>query len=477
VQKGLVAEGGSTPDSMVVFTSILDDFYGGDTNADSNATQPSPGNWLGIYFEGTSLPQDSRLDYTIIKHASGSTTQGGVVADNSSPTITNSIIANNRRGVQVFGSGNPVINFSDIYGNTEYGVFNRDGTFNIDATNNWWGDNSGPTHTTNPMGTGDLVSDNVNFGSFTGSGASNPVLGDVSLNGAVQSFDASAILRHVALLDTLNSIQLSVADVSGNGNITAMDASYVLQYVVGLIDAFPAELNSKARDTMNEFQGLDQIIFSLGEPIESGLDEITIPLEIESVSEMFAYEINLGFDEHTLEFTDVEFGEMNDGALTQYSEDEGDLNLVMASSEAIQGSGDIAYLTFRVKKEDASPRVTLNRVEVNEVDITATSVNNEELALNVPEEFNLYQNYPNPFNPSTNIAFDIPEANTKVSLVIYNILGQQVKTLVNDVYSAGRFSVRWDGTNDYGNLVSTGMYIYRIQAGNVVQSKKLTFIK
>ncbi|HCD50848.1 MAG TPA: hypothetical protein DEQ34_00270, partial [Balneolaceae bacterium] len=83
----------------------------------------------------------------------------------------------------------------------------------------------------------------------------------------------------------------------------------------------------------------------------------------------------------------------------------------------------------------------------------------------------------NPFNPSTTIGFEVPDNNTMVRLEIYNILGQRVKTLVNDVHSIGRYSVRWDGTNDAGMQVSTGIYLYRIQAGDIVQSKKLTFIK
>ncbi|MEQ8577537.1 MAG: NosD domain-containing protein [Balneola sp.] len=478
VQKGLIAEGGSTPDSMIVFTSIYDDFYGGDTNADSNATNPQPGNWLGIKYEGTSLPGVSSLDHTIIKHARGGSSYAGVLADNSSPTITNSIIAENDRGIMVYGSGNPSVTNSDISGNTEYGIFNRDKTFTIDATNNWWGNNSGPTHTTNPTGTGDEVSDGVDFGAFTGSGASNPILGDVSLNGKVQSFDASKILRVAASLDTLNSKQQKVGDVSGNGTVSAMDASFILQYVVGLIEAFPAELNSKSRSDMNSVEGTEDMILSLGESIPLSESEFRIPVYIDNVSSLFSSEIEIDFDNNSLELIDSDLTSIvKDASVSENQNANGRYSLAIASTKAISESGEVVSLTFRLKDENSSPSLSILRFQANEVDLTATAVSNEDVALNVPEEFKLYQNYPNPFNPSTTIGFDVPNGKTQVRLEIYNILGQRVKTLVNDVYTAGRYKVSWDGTNNVGGRVSTGVYIYRIQAGDIVQSKKLTFIK
>ncbi len=478
VQKGLIAEGGSTPDSAIVFTSIRDDFYGGDTNADSNATKPDINNWSGIYYEGTSLPGESRIDYGIVKYARGGSFNAGILADNSSPTITNSIIANNARGIQVFGSGNPSITNSDIVNNSEFGVFNRDKTFTIDATNNWWGNNSGPTHSTNPTGTGDEVSDGVDFGSFVGSGASNPVLGDVSLNGKVQSFDAAKILRVAALLETLTAKQENVADVSGNGTVSAMDASFILQYVVGLIEAFPAELNSKQRFDMNTIDGTDEMILSLGTPVSLSETEFSVALNIDNVSLLYSSEISIEFNGGEVELMNSNISSFySEGMISENIDETGLYSLAIASSNAISESGEMVSLTFKLKDPNSSPNISINKFQANEVDLTASTVSNEDVALNLPDEFQLYQNYPNPFNPSTTIGFDVPDSKTKVRLEIYNILGQKVKTLVNDVYTAGRYKVTWDGTNDTGGQVSTGVYIYRIQAGDVVQSKKLTFIK
>tara|TARA_Y100001935_G_scaffold251458_1_gene253415 strand:- start:33912 stop:39212 length:5301 start_codon:yes stop_codon:yes gene_type:complete len=475
VEKGLNVEGGSTPDSMVVFTSIRDDFYSGDTNADSNAT--TSGTWYGITYRGTSLPAESNIDYAIIKNVRGGTSYAAVLADNSSPTITNSILTENGSGLVVYGSGNPTVNYSDIYNNSDYGVYNRDKTFTIDATNNWWGNDSGPTHSTNPTGTGDEITDNVNYAPFVGGGASIPILGDVSLNGSVQSFDAAKVLRNVAMLEAFTPTQDIVADVSGNGSVSAMDASYILQYVVGLIEAFPEELNSKARDEMNTYPGLEDIALKVGAVDEVSDVEFKVPLRFDNVSELFAFELAVDFDNSVAELVDVEYSEVLKDASTIRNVEDGKLTLAMASTTSIEQGGDLVVLTFRLTDPGAYSTLSISNFIANEVNMTTTAVNTNEISLNAPTEFKLHQNYPNPFNPSTTIGFEVPDNNTMVRLEIYNILGQRVKTLVNDVHSIGRYSVRWDGTNDAGMQVSTGIYLYRIQAGDIVQSKKLTFIK
>ena len=94
----------------------------------------------------------------------------------------------------------------------------------------------------------------------------------------------------------------------------------------------------------------------------------------------------------------------------------------------------------------------------------------------VPEEFFLEQNYPNPFNPSTQIRYGLTEE-THVNLTIYNTLGQEVITLVDEVQNAGFQTVSWIGTNNLGQQVSAGVYVYRLEAGNNVQIKKMTFTK
>ncbi len=94
----------------------------------------------------------------------------------------------------------------------------------------------------------------------------------------------------------------------------------------------------------------------------------------------------------------------------------------------------------------------------------------------VPEQFFISQNYPNPFNPATTISYGLPD-DADVRIEIYNILGQNVRTLVDEHQAAGYRSVIWDGNDDSGNQVSTGVYFYRIEAGVFNASRKMLLIK
>ena len=94
----------------------------------------------------------------------------------------------------------------------------------------------------------------------------------------------------------------------------------------------------------------------------------------------------------------------------------------------------------------------------------------------IPETFALHQNYPNPFNPSTTIRYDLPEA-SNVSLVIYDMMGREVTTLMSGYADAGYHFIQWDGTNRIGSSVAAGVYIYTIQAGTHRDINKMIFLK
>ena len=94
----------------------------------------------------------------------------------------------------------------------------------------------------------------------------------------------------------------------------------------------------------------------------------------------------------------------------------------------------------------------------------------------VLDNYKLTKNYPNPFNPVTTLRYDLPE-NSHVNITIYDMLGRQVKNLINQTQDAGYRSVRWNATDDYGKPVSAGIYLYQIQAGEFVQTKKMMLLK
>ncbi|MEJ2637200.1 MAG: PKD domain-containing protein, partial [Calditrichia bacterium] len=115
---------------------------------------------------------------------------------------------------------------------------------------------------------------------------------------------------------------------------------------------------------------------------------------------------------------------------------------------------------------------TQHDVVANWSDITSI----HDISSNVPAEFSLKQNYPNPFNPTTRIAFEIPEV-SHVVISIFDILGNKVKTVANAKYQPGLHSVVWDGRDDKGIPVTSGVYLIKMQAGQFASVKKMLLMK
>jgi hypothetical protein len=110
------------------------------------------------------------------------------------------------------------------------------------------------------------------------------------------------------------------------------------------------------------------------------------------------------------------------------------------------------------------------------VDRDGESFSLMQMILVPPRDLELHQNYPNPFNPVTTLSFYMPEAQ-HVSLVIYDVLGRRVRSLLEENMQYGGHEVLWDGRNDKGELVGSGVYFYRLVAGKNVFTRKLTLLK
>jgi len=94
----------------------------------------------------------------------------------------------------------------------------------------------------------------------------------------------------------------------------------------------------------------------------------------------------------------------------------------------------------------------------------------------LPTRFELSQNYPNPFNPTTTITLSLPQ-DSRVSLQVYDVTGRKVRTLADQPLPAGVHKIAWDGRNEGGEAVSSGVYIYRVQAGAFVESRKMVLLR
>ena len=94
----------------------------------------------------------------------------------------------------------------------------------------------------------------------------------------------------------------------------------------------------------------------------------------------------------------------------------------------------------------------------------------------LPLTFQVYQNYPNPFNPTTSVSYQLPD-DGKVEVVIYNMMGELIKNLVDEKQNSGRNSIIWNATNNDGNQVSAGLYICTVRTSDHKQSKKMLLVK
>jgi hypothetical protein len=148
--------------------------------------------------------------------------------------------------------------------------------------------------------------------------------------------------------------------------------------------------------------------------------------------------------------------------------------------EPVSGQGSVVTLTFKVLREFEDKA----RFEVADgIVFDSEQFANDVVVLgalsveSTPTEFALLQNFPNPFNPETTIKYNLAEA-SDVNLRIFNIVGQVVRTLVAERQSAGRYQVRWSGTDDRGASVSSGIYFYELSAGGKFQDvKRLMLLK
>lgn len=166
-----------------------------------------------------------------------------------------------------------------------------------------------------------------------------------------------------------------------------------------------------------------------------------------------------------------------DGVTTQWSNGEGNAFILGTSQwklhtfylpDAYFGNRENGQSDFRVNSQGSSA-IFIHRVFIGSMDpLPLTAVEDEVAA---PRVFALAQNYPNPFNPSTTIKYSVP-SDGLVSLKIFNILGQEVMTLVNATMKAGTYSVRWDASR-----FATGVYLYRLMQNDKVLTQKLMLIK
>ena len=307
-------------------------------------------------------------------------------------------------------------------------------------------------------------------------------IGDVSANGNITALDASLILQHLVGLDTLSGDQQSVGDVTGDNSLSALDAAVILDHVVGLVDELPYSPTTASMQAM---------IAISGGATEPG-STFEVPIRLTDGTNVRSFELEFSYDVEALSVEQIVWDtEVLSGVQVLDNQQDGVVKVSAAGmgSSLASGSQTLGYIEFRMDDffDDYQTSITLSRSRVNELDAviegSVALYTNSTLVVSdwgdggVPVEFALNQNYPNPFNPSTMIRYQLPEQ-TMVTIAIYDLMGRKVRTLIpGETQLAGYRQVIWNATNDYGQPVSAGMYIYTIQAGEFRQTKKMVLMK
>jgi len=217
---------------------------------------------------------------------------------------------------------------------------------------------------------------------------------------------------------------------------------------------------------------------------------VTVDVSLANVASLQGFGFELIYDTDKFEFVGVAPAEedlmKSTGGETplflHQLENPGHLTVgnALINSEAVSGGGDVVQVTFRVLREfeDNARFEIANGIVFDPDQLSNPVVTGGILEVqSTPTEFALFQNFPNPFNPETSIRYNLSDA-SDVRLQIYNVVGQVVRTLVAERQSAGRYQIQWNGMDDRGVAVSSGIYFYQIAASGKFQDvRKLMLLK
>jgi len=289
--------------------------------------------------------------------------------------------------------------------------------------------------------------------------------GDTSLDYQyINEEDASLVMDHTSDIIELTGNSLIIADVSNDSLVNAFDASYILRYFHGLIDEFPSENSGLYKKNLTSGKVEWNIANS---PINS--EKIRIPIYVkENPKNIYALELKINYNQSEIQINNIISTLPDDWQISSNKKDD-HIIIVMAGITPLDESKIIVL--------DGLSNTSSGSIDATYL-INSNSVSSmKTLSFNkTPIQFKLNQNYPNPFNSSTTISY-VLEKDSQVKLEIFNLLGQNIRTLVNTKNSKGFHNVYWDGLNNNGKQLSTGNYIYKISSGSFIKSKKMTLIK
>lgn len=430
----------------------------------------------------------------------------GVVVTNSAGEIDDNVISGqSENGVTIQDAVSVVttINGNEFCNNNGLAVENAHGSGLVNATGNWWGSAAGPSRSGTPT-EGDSVSADVNVepfeiaSLFTNSPCASGCLTDSEIqgNGDVNGDDAITVsdalcafnifLNGGILPDACDAANFQcetlAANVNCDGSVTVQDALDIFKRFLDQAppsNCFAQEVSQFAKPAAGRLNNLS-LIQSAG--VEN--NQIKIGLMIDNPAHLSAFGLDITYPTDklrylgieraavTADWTQLEAAQFDDGVVRV-----GGFNL---EASAAASAGELFRLIFEMKSDAVSFNEIAVTGLVDDLQDAVVTVPASEPITSLPTAFALHQNFPNPFNPDTRIRFDIPKVSDDgvlVTIKIYNITGQVVRTLLNEKRAAGSHSIIWDGRNDIGQPAASGTYFYSITAGDFKESKRMIMVK
>lgn len=361
-----------------------------------------------------------------------------------------------------------------IYGATGYQIFRRTGSevFTLIGTAT-----EGSTSYVDNVTDGTTVysyrikpTDGTNFAIQT-----STMYGMANLNANIADFSSDGLVdftdftMFASVYGTTSSnpvgTWLSLYDMAPNGTVDFDDFT-----------AFAANYGFGATKAAKEIAGVQLPVSNISITMDSKVDVATamyfVNVNINDVAKIDGFNFKLAYDSANLTLDSVNglvglpLSTTKDGVIDVAN---------MFNGEQFNGT---VTLGFKSNGANSSYVFELTNAFVNDKEVGVSQITklSSITAKATPQVYSLSKNYPNPFNPTTTIEYAIP-SNGKVELVVYNMAGQKVRTMVNETKEAGFFKAVWDGRNDRGETVASGLYFYKLVSGKFNKIEKMTLVK
>jgi len=324
----------------------------------------------------------------------------------------------------------------------------------------------------------------------------------------ILAYDAALTLQAAVGLIQLDSLQQIAADADQDSMITALDASLIASYVVEFEDSCSHVGEWVFNPFEKKYINLDNHYFqqdflaivvgnvhgdwqypdSIGESnplakvalptaiVEN--NQIKIPIKIESASDLLSFELELNYPSDQFSLIEIQKSDIGSDFQFITHQQKDKLNLVLYRTQPLNDSGNLISIIFEAdKKVTVIDQFKIEKFRINNYPSIQGIISLKDTPITqIPETFKVYQNFPNPFNHRTAIRLSVHKY-SNVKLTVYNLNGEIVRTIVDEPLVPDTYIFYWNGTDERSRLVSSGIYLCRVNCGSELESFKLLFIK